>query len=254
MTHTTAPKHPSLTCIPILRYGQIAPRPAGTDPRHWPALTPEDFLSQMQWLDDAGYTGLAMSALEPYLRGERQGRVVGLTFDAAVCTARHALPVLRDFGFTATTFVVSARLGATCRTEVGHPPYTVMDRTQLRAWVDAGQEVGAHSRHHLDLRTLDERAAWSEIAGCKDDLERLSHAPVRHYCYPRGSVPPVAMAMVRAAGYVTAHSLVSQRVSHAADLYSLPGLSIDARPCDRSTWWHQVLGSAPSSASRCAAL
>lgn len=234
--------------LPILRYGAIAPPPSGTDATQWRVTTPDAFADQMRWLHEQGYTALSMRDLVPYLRGELSGKVVGLTLDAAVSVAEHALPVLRSHGFTATCFAVSARLGATWAGEQGGPPSLMMDARQLKAWMAAGHEVGAHSRHHVDLRTLDECAAWSEIAGCKDDLERATGAPVRHYCYPFGRVAPMLAAMVRAAGYATATTVIPPRMpirqDTAGDLFALPGVGITATatPTPAALWLRVTLG------------
>lgn len=216
--------------------------PAGVERNQWPSTPPEEFAQQMGWLREAGYTALAMRDLEPYLRGERSGRVVGLAVDAAVSATEHVLPVLRKHGFTATGFAVSARLGETWDGNRGGPPYPMMDARQLRDWVAAGQEVGAHSRHHVDLRTLDEWSAWSEIAGCKDDLECAVGLPVRHYCYPFGRVAPVLAAMARAAGYATAATVVPHRPGRAHDLFALPMLAVGSTPAPAAVWLRLTLG------------
>ncbi len=242
MTSTAAPPPASPAPITILRYGEVAPLPPGLSRSEWPATPPEEFAQQMGWLRERGYTALAMRDLEPYLLGAQTGRVVGLALDASVGASEHALPVLRAHGFTATGFAVSARLGESWDGHRGGPPYRMMDASQLRAWVGAGQEVGAHSRHHVDLRTLDEWSAWTEIAGCKDDLEHAVGTPVRHYCYPFGRMAPVLAAMARAAGYATAATVLSPRPSGRPDLFALPMLSVGTVPAPASVWLRLTLG------------
>ena len=96
----------------ILTYHQIAqapPSPAGFRSLYVP---PARFASQMRLLKILGYRGLSMPDLMPYLRGERQGKVVGITFDDGYCNnLEHALPVLQACGFTATCYVMSGLLG-----------------------------------------------------------------------------------------------------------------------------------------------
>ena len=54
----------------------------------------------MQLLKWMGYTGLSMRNLEPYLCGERQGKVVGITFDDGYQNnLQYALPTLKKMGF-----------------------------------------------------------------------------------------------------------------------------------------------------------
>ena len=44
-------------------------------------VSPQSFASQMAWLKRLGYQGLSMPHLVPYLRGEKTGKVVGISFD-----------------------------------------------------------------------------------------------------------------------------------------------------------------------------
>ena len=70
--------------IPILMYHQIdVPPPRGT-PLRGLVVSPGAFARQMWLLKALGYQGLSMRELEPYLKGERQGRVVGITFDEVI--------------------------------------------------------------------------------------------------------------------------------------------------------------------------
>ena len=67
--------------IPILTYHQIAPSPARGAGFRSLYVAPAAFARQMAWLHLLGYQGLSMSALMPYLRGERVGKVVGISLD-----------------------------------------------------------------------------------------------------------------------------------------------------------------------------
>src|SRR5690606_1038651 len=97
--------------IPILMYHQIGkPAPRGT-PYRGLTVHPSDFRRQMAWLRRFGYRGLSMRDLMPYIRGERRGKVVGITFDDGYRNVfQNALPVLRDQDFTATNYFVARQL------------------------------------------------------------------------------------------------------------------------------------------------
>ena len=49
----------------------------------------------------------------------------------------------------------------------------LMNRDELKEWVEAGMEVGSHTRTHADLTQLSEDAAFEEIAGARRELQRL---------------------------------------------------------------------------------
>jgi peptidoglycan/xylan/chitin deacetylase (PgdA/CDA1 family) len=80
--------------IPILVYHQIAGAPPKGSPFRGLYVAPAAFARQMAWLKLLGYKGLSMGALQPYLRGELSGKVVGITFDDGYRNnLTHALPV-----------------------------------------------------------------------------------------------------------------------------------------------------------------
>ena len=67
--------------IPILVYHQIAEAPKKGAPFRGLYVSPTAFARQMALLKLLGYQGLSMTDLQPYLRGEKSGKVVGITFD-----------------------------------------------------------------------------------------------------------------------------------------------------------------------------
>lgn len=224
-SHRTSNKRP----IPILTYHQIDAAPPKGAPFRSLVVSPISFARQMALLRLLGYRGLSMSGLMPYLTGERDGKVVGITFDDGYLNnLTHALPVLRRHGFTATCYAVSQRLGQTNVWDVEHgvAQTPLMDAAQLRLWVDAGQEVGAHTRHHVHLPALSESQSQEEIAQSRVDLERASGAPVRHFCYPYGQYLQEHTATVAQAGLVTGTTTRRGRCVSNADLLQLPRVPV----------------------------
>jgi peptidoglycan/xylan/chitin deacetylase (PgdA/CDA1 family) len=192
--------------IPILMYHQIdVPPPSGT-PLRGLVVSPGSFARQMWLLKLLGYKGLSMRDLEPYLKGERQGRVVGITFDDGYQNNLvNALPVLRKHGFTATCYAVSSMIGGTNSWDKGLvAEKPLMTESDWRAWLSAGMDIGSHTRTHADLTTLDASSAKDQIAGSKKELEQTMGCEVRHFCYPYGRYTPEHSAFVHQAGYVSA--------------------------------------------------
>ena len=144
--------------IPILTYHQIAQAPARGAPMRSLYVSPSAFALQMQTLSLLGYQGLSMTALMPYLQGEKTGMVVGITFDDGyVNNLENAATVLKKFNFSSTCYVVSALLGKTnvWDNALGIAPAPLMDIDQLQQWIASGQEIGSHTQHHVDLTTTD---------------------------------------------------------------------------------------------------
>lgn len=209
--------------IPILMYHQVdAPPPSGT-PLRGLVVSPASFARQMAMLKLLGYRGLSMRDLEPYLAGEKQGKVVGITFDDGYQNNLiNALPILRKHGFTATCYAVSTQIGGTNNWDQGLvAEKALMSESDWRAWLDAGMDIGSHTRTHADLNQLDDAQAREEIAGSKRDLERLLACEVRHFCYPYGRYRPEHIRMATEAGYVSATTTRRGRVHPGDDPMAL---------------------------------
>ncbi len=225
--------------IPILTYHQIAPAPPKGTPFRSLSVDPYDFARQMSWLKLLGYQGLSMPALMPYLRGERQGKVVGITFDDGYLNnLTHALPVLQRQGFSATCYVVSQRLGQTnvWDREVGIPASPLMTLDELKQWIQGGQDVGAHTRHHVHLTQLSLPECQDEIAQCKSELETGLGVSVEHFCYPYGEYTVAHVAMARDAGFYSVTTTTRSRCHAGEDLMQLPRVPVARRTTRLALW------------------
>lgn len=215
--------------IPILMYHQIDASPPRGTPWRSLIVTPSAFARQMALLRLFGYRGVSMRDLEPWLAGEREDRVVAITFDDGYRNnLEHALPVLSANGFTATCYAISDALGGRndWDADKGVEQKALMSAAELRQWAEAGMDVGAHTRHHAALKTLDIETARDEIFGAKRELEAALGAEVRHFCYPYGSFAPTHTAIVEEAGYLSATTVQRGRASAADNRYALPRIPI----------------------------
>lgn len=225
--------------IPILTYHQIATAPAPGTPFRSLYVTPSRFLSQMAWLRRLGYRGVSMSELMPYLLGEREGRVIGITLDDGYRNnLQAALPVLLSMGFSATCYVVSGLMGQSNVWDhaIGIEPADLMSPSEVRAWSDAGMEVGSHTRHHVHLHEVSSREVAEELRGSRQDLEDLLGRPVLQFCYPFGHYRPDQAEEVISAGYAAATTTHRGWVHAQDDLFQLRRI-----PVVRSTYWPQFL-------------
>lgn len=210
--------------IPILMYHQIDESPPSGTPLRGLVVSPGSFSRQMAFLKLMGYEGLSMRDLEPYLRGEKRGKVVGLTFDDGYQNNVHnALPVLKKRSFTATCYGVSSMTGRTNSWDrhLGIAEKPLMTLEDWRAWRDAGMDIGSHTQTHANLTQLTAPKAREQITASKHELELALGCDVRHFCYPYGWFGPEHQDMVKEAGYVSATTTHRGRVHVGDNPYTL---------------------------------
>jgi peptidoglycan/xylan/chitin deacetylase (PgdA/CDA1 family) len=205
--------------IPILTYHQIAQAPERGAPMRSLYVSPSAFALQMQTLSLLSYQGLSMAALMPYLRGEKTGKVVGITFDDGYRNnLENAAGVLKRFNFSSTCYVVSELLGKTNEWDraLGIASASLMDLEQLKQWIASGQEVGSHTQHHVDLTTTDSQTSHSEILNSRISLSQQLNTDIQQFCYPYGRYASKHVDIVKSSGYIAATTTARGKV-HADD-------------------------------------
>lgn len=242
-THTvTLPLTANAAPIPILTYHQIAEAPRKGAPYRSLYVAPRNFARQMAFLALLGYRGLSMDDLQPYLRGERHGKVVGITFDDGYLNnLTHALPVLQHHGFTSTCYAVSQLLGKTNAWDIptGIAQVPLMTDVQLQQWVAGGQQVGAHSRNHVHLPDVSEELRMQEIVLSRQELEASAATLVAHFCYPYGDFNADTIAAVGDAGFKSATTTRRGRCHAGESMLELPRVPV-LRSTTRLAFWLKI--------------
>ena len=214
------------TTIPILMYHQVDSLPDKRMQMRGLVVAPRTFYFHMLTLKLLGFTGLSMRDLAPYLSGDKKGRVVGITFDDGYLNnLEHALPILMRFGFSATCYVVTQFAGKfnAWDAKKGVNLTALMNHSHMERWISAGQDIGAHTRTHADLRASSDQQVVDEIEGSRHDLLKLFGKDyTKNFCYPYGRYDLRALEAVKTAGYLTATTTQRGRVNKSDDIYRLP--------------------------------
>lgn len=169
-------------------------------------VAPAQFEAQIEWLSRHHYKVLRLSELRAFLAGERAlpQRSVVITFDDGYESVyRHAYPVLKKHGFSATLFVYTDFVGAR----------DGLAWTQLQEMAASGViDVQAHSKSH---RNLVERGAAESDAAYRQSIENevrlprqlierrltAANAQVRAYAYPFGDANEAVLEALERNGY-----------------------------------------------------
>ena len=194
----------SASRYPILMYHQIRPLPPAADRLRSLSVAPDAFRRQMTLFRRLGYRGLSVRELQPYLRGERGGKVFGISFDDGFLNVlTHAMPVLDELGFTATCYFVAGRFGGMndwdADADTARSP--LMTCEDMLAWRDHGHEIGSHTLDHVALSHVPAHVSDLQVIESKRRLEALSDRRVESFCYPYGDLDARVRDQVAAAGY-----------------------------------------------------
>ena len=186
------------------------------------------FKFQMFLLKLFGYKGVSISQLEPYLNGKK-GKVVGITFDDGYKNNLiNAAPILKEYNFTATCYLVSNRIGSTNIWDIskGIPEIDLMDEFEIKKWIEMGMEIGAHTSSHADLNLLEDNEIRREIKDCKSSLESLFNVEINDFCYPYGHFNNEVVKFVKKTGFMTATTMLRGRANEKTNMLKLPRIPI----------------------------
>jgi peptidoglycan/xylan/chitin deacetylase (PgdA/CDA1 family) len=162
------------------------------------SVSAAQFERHVRWL--AGKR-VRVVALDQLIHEGDETDAVALTFDDGFKNFAGAANMLLEHGLPATVFVVTRQVGKTNawggRSSPGLPELPLLQWEELGRLRDQGISLGAHSRSHPSLATLNGPALQEEIQGSASDLQDHLGVAARTFAYPYGSVSPAAAALVQ---------------------------------------------------------
>ena len=199
--------------VPILMYHYVSEPPPDADIyRQDLSVTPAQFESHLRALRDAGYQTIPLADLLSHLatgRPQLPARSVVLTFDDGyVDIYENAFPLLLQYGFTGTIFVITDFV------DMQRPGYATWE--QLAEMHAAGIDIGSHSRDHSNLAGRDvDFLVWQALGSRQMIESRLGFTP-RLFCYPAGQYDDLTIQVIRSADFWGAVT-TQQGVMHVSD-------------------------------------
>ena len=209
--------------IPILMYHDIH---TGSESGYAYGISIEQFHSQLVCLHEDGFNTVSFNQLFRHLKNEAPlpSRPVILTFDDGYTSfLDHAVPLMAEFKFRGTVFLVAAQLGGYNSWDSPHAGsrLKLMDGSQVREVLAAGCEIGSHSMRHLDHAALTAEEICREVADSRKFLEDEFDCMIEAYSYPYGRHDSRCTAAVEAAGYSGAVSIFSNSPDVTEDVFRM---------------------------------
>jgi peptidoglycan/xylan/chitin deacetylase (PgdA/CDA1 family) len=207
--------------IAILCYHRVVPAPFNT--KHGICVEVQNFKRQMKLIASKGYRTISIDMLTDSLKEETQlpQKSIIITFDDGYQdNYLYAFPILKEYNFTATIYLVSGHIGDTnqwdsCPQEEG---IKLLSIAEIKEMADYGISFGAHTVTHPHLTRLSEDKAFYEIAQSKKDIEGIIGQKVTSFCYPYGEFSQQTKQMVIESGFKCACACDTE---HVHDLYEL---------------------------------
>lgn len=164
------------SAIPILMYHSISDAHERVHPYYRVNTSPDVFADQIHFLATQGYRTITLQELTDK---EPVGKSVVITFDDGLSDFYfNAFPVLKEHGFRAAVFLVTASVGETFNGK------GCLDWGQIRELYAAGMTFGSHTHTHPQLRCLARSSIMQELSRSKNVIEDKLGCQVTDFSYP----------------------------------------------------------------------
>jgi peptidoglycan/xylan/chitin deacetylase (PgdA/CDA1 family) len=203
--------------FPILMYHYLGDAPAEEDRPYF--VTEAAFAEQMRFLHVKGFRTITLDEAVDAVRGRAvlSKRSVAITFDDGHASfAQIAVPILREFGYLATMFVITNKLE-----QSGY-----LDAAAIRSLASEGFGFGSHSHTHRILTKLDDSEVKFELTESKARLEAVLGKEVKYFCYRGGHYNDRVKELLREAGYAAAVCSKTDLNSAKSDVLALNRVGI----------------------------
>lgn len=156
-------------------------------------------------------------------------KALALTFDDGFENFYdEAYPVLKEFGYPATVFLVTDFCGRDNQwpsQPAGIPQLSLLNWEQIRQMSKDSIEFGSHTMSHPDLSTLPLQEAENEIIGSKQAIKQHVKNEVFSFAYPYGKKNPESKSVV-VREFRYACSTEMNFVTEDSDLHALPRIDM----------------------------
>ena len=172
--------------IPVLMYHKVWP-----DRNDNLTITPERLREHWTFLRDEGYSILSLQEYLEIITGQTQapGKAILITFDDGYCNnLTYVYPLLKEFGWKATFFIIANTLETTKHTGIDEAEQK-MSLEELQQLDPAIVQLGLHGYAHENMNKINLKEMQAEVVNSVKAFEnsRLQFSKV--FAYPYGARP-----------------------------------------------------------------
>jgi peptidoglycan/xylan/chitin deacetylase (PgdA/CDA1 family) len=196
--------------VPVLMYHSII-----YEKNNSARVSKETFEQQMKWLYDNGYKTVTLEELYEHLQSKTKfpDNCVAITFDDGyVDNYTNAFPVLKQYGFTATIFMIAGKINTD----------SYLTSPQLKEMSDNGISIQGHTVTHPHMDTLAYAKQYEELASSKATLEAITGKKVEFLAYPYGKYNKDTIKALKTIGYKMAFKMSGGFTKLSFSQYELP--------------------------------
>lgn len=194
-----------ISALPVLYYHSV-----NVEQDNELCMPPNQLREQMNYLKEHGYQTISPAQMASFLKGEGTlpEHPVLITFDDGYANNyTDAYPILQEFGFTATVFMISGALDSS----------GFLSTRQIQELSTNGWTIGGHTKNHEHLPQLDAARQAQEMRDSKAVLEQKLGRPVSVFAYPYGEYNAQVKKAVQDDGYALAFTTERGWVKQGAD-------------------------------------
>lgn len=165
------------------------------------SVPPSLFKKQTSFLAKRGFEVFSLENLDQSFQSTKP---ISITFDDGYQDfSDAAAPILSQFNFTGTVFLVSDLLGQENRwdVELGEHPARLMNEKTIVELAQKGFEFGSHTRTHVHLDQVETAVQEEQIISSRTRLVETLGLPINTFCYPYGGFNDTSVELTRKAGY-----------------------------------------------------
>lgn len=179
----------------------------------------DKFREQMQFIKDNGYNVISLDELYAYyIKGTPiSDKSIIITFDDGYWNNyMYAYPVLKEFGFKATLFMITSM--------IDQKMYLNKDR--IREMDANGVSIQSHTVNHLELNKMPYEKQLYELRESKKVLEDILGKKIEYISFPYGQFNKETIMITRKLNYKLAMGTVREKAIRKNGLYNLNRIAV----------------------------